>query len=140
MCGFTRWGMQAWLGFPAGRPALPLPFGWTNVGTNFPPILLRSSSASGPGCTGWREREAWPMILAAALNQTFMTWSLFLRMREHLWMIFGGVGGEFYLSAAMMCLFFFEFPDRFKWGSCAGTSFSSSARQVSSRAIHFGRK
>jgi hypothetical protein len=33
-------------------------------------------------------------------------------------MIFGGVGGEFYLPAAMACLFFFELPEWFRWESC----------------------
>jgi hypothetical protein len=108
----------AWL---SGRPALPLPIGWTNVEPIGSAILyLAILAALGVlAVSGWRERKAWPMILAAALiaAQTFMTWGL-SEDRAHLWMIFGGVGGEFYLSAAMVCLFYFEFPEKFRWGSC----------------------
>ena len=108
----------AWL---SGRPALPLPFGWTNVEPDKSAILyLAMLAALGVlGVSGWRERKAWPMLLAAALAavQAFMTWRL-SEDRAHLWMIFGGVGGEFYLSAAMVCLFYFEFPEKFRWGSC----------------------
>jgi|HubBroStandDraft_1064217.scaffolds.fasta_scaffold317086_1 hypothetical protein len=108
----------AWL---SGRPALPLPIGWTNVESNKSPILYPAIliGLCALAVSGWRERKAWPMILAAALiaAQTLMTWGL-SENRAHLWMIFGGVGGEFYLSAAMIGLFFFEFPDRFRWGSC----------------------
>jgi hypothetical protein len=108
----------AWL---SGRPALPLPFGWTNVESNKSLILyvVILISFGALAVSGWRERKAWPIVLAAALisAQTFMTWGL-SEDRAHLWMIFGGVGGEFYLSAAMICLFYFEFPERFKWGSC----------------------
>jgi len=108
----------AWL---SGRPALPLPIGWSNVETGKSPILyLVILGALGLlAVSGWRERKAWPIVLAAALigAQTFMTWRL-PEYREHQWMIFAGVGGEFYLSAAMICLFYLEFPDRFKWGYC----------------------
>jgi hypothetical protein len=108
----------AWL---SGRPALPLPIGWTNVEPNKSTILylVILISLGALAVSGWRERKAWPMILAAGLMaaQTFMTWGL-PDNRAHLWMIFGGVGGEFYLSAAMICLFYFEFPEGFRWGSC----------------------
>ncbi len=108
----------AWL---SSRPAVPLPFGWTNVEPTksvalylFVLVALLALAAAG-----WRERRLWPMVLGVVLvaAQTLMTWSL-SEERAHLWMIFGGVGGEFYLSAAMMGLFFFEFPERFKWGAC----------------------
>ena len=108
----------AWL---SGRPALPLPFGWTNVEPNRSLVLylVLLGLLLVLGVTGWRERKAWPMVLAAALIalQTFMTWRL-SEDRARQWMIFGGVGGEFYLSAAMICLFFLEFPEWFRWGSC----------------------
>jgi len=108
----------AWL---SGRPAIPLPFGWTNVEPDKSFILCGVMLAGLVllGVTGWRERKAWPMVLAAALlaAQAYMTWRL-PDDRARLWMIFGGVGGEFYLSAAMACLFFFEFPEKFRWGAC----------------------
>jgi hypothetical protein len=108
----------AWL---SGRRALPLPFGWTNVEQEKSalvyvgvPVLLGTLAV-----VGWRERRIWPVILAAVLlvAQTYMTWFL-PEDRGHMWMIFGGVGGEFYLSAAMVGLFYFEFPEKFKWGAC----------------------
>jgi hypothetical protein len=108
----------AWL---SGRPALPLPIGWTNVESAKSPVVYFAVllSLGALGFAGWRERRAWPMILAAALlaAQTYMTWGL-SEDRAHLWMIFGGVGGEFYLAAAMIALFYFEFPEKFRWGSC----------------------
>jgi hypothetical protein len=108
----------AWL---SGRPALPLPIGWTNVEPSRSLILYLAMLAAlvALAAFGWRERKAWPIILAAALApaQAYMTWRL-PESRAHLWMIFGGVGGEFYLSAALICLFYFEFPERLRWGSC----------------------
>ena len=108
----------AWL---SSRPAVPLPFGWTNVEPNKSMILYLAmlTGLVALAVAGWRERRAWPMIMAVALiaTQTFMTWRL-PEGRAHLWMIFGGVGGEFYLSAAMICLFYFEFPEKFRWGAC----------------------
>jgi hypothetical protein len=108
----------AWL---CSRLAIPVPFGWTNVQPDkslwvyF--VVLMALIALG--AAGWHERKAWPMVLAAALvvTQALMTWQL-PDDRERLWMIFGGVGGEFYLSASMVCLFFFEFPEKFRWGAC----------------------
>ena len=108
----------AWL---TGRPAVPLPFGWTNVEPDRSLILFLAilCALAALGVSGWRERKVWPMVLAASLAtaQALMTWRL-SEDRARLWMIFGGVGGEFYLSAAMVCLFYFEFPERFRWGSC----------------------
>jgi hypothetical protein len=126
--GFLLEGLHVWIhevghasvAWLSGRSAVPLPFGWTNVESEKSPIVyvVVLVSLAALAVAGWRERRAWPMILAAALiaAQTFMTWRL-PEDREHLWMIFGGVGGEFYLSAAMVSLFYFEFPDNFKWGS-----------------------
>ncbi len=108
----------AWL---SARPAVPLPIGWTNVEPQKSLVLYLSLVAASIalGVAGWRERKAWPMFLAAGLlgAQSYMTWGL-SEDRARQWMIFAGVGGEFYLSAAMVCLFFFEFPQRFRWGGC----------------------
>jgi hypothetical protein len=124
MEGFHVWMHElghatvAWL---TGRRALPLPFGWTSVadersmfvylGVLFLLGLLLVA--------GWRERMAWPVILAAALAalQLEMTWF----MPEHtqrMLEIFAGVGGEFLLSALMMAAFFVQFPEKFRWGAC----------------------
>ena len=127
--GFLLEGFHVWIhelghasvAWFSGRPAIPLPFGWTNVEPERSPILyvVLLVALGALAVSGWRERKAWPIILAAALigAQTYMTWGL-SESRAHLWMIFGGVGGEFYLSAAMICLYYFEFPERFRWGSC----------------------
>jgi hypothetical protein len=127
--GFLLAGFHVWLhefghatfAWLTGRRALPLPIGWTSVEPSqsalvyvgIPVLLLILATA------GWRERKLWPVVLAAAVLalQTWMTWFV-PESRSHEWVIFGGVGGEFYLGAAMMGLFYFEFPDGFKWGGC----------------------
>jgi len=128
-CGFLLEGFHVWIhevghasvAWLSSRPAVPLPFGWTNIEANksLPLYLFILVALVVLAVTGWRERRLWPIVLGIALiaAQSLMTWSL-SEERAHLWMIFGGVGGEFYLSAAMMGLFFFEFPERFKWGVC----------------------
>ncbi len=120
----------AWL---TGKRALPLPLGWTNIGHEkswfvyvgilFLLVVLFIAGA--------RERKIWPMLLAVvlALVQAGMTWKL-PDDRATLWLAFGGVGGEFYLAAAAMALFYVQLPEKFKWGACryvflfiAGASF-----------------
>lgn len=107
----------AWL---VGRPALPLPLGWTNVLHDKSLVLYFGIllALGALAVAGWRERKAWPIALAVALlgAQSYMTWFL-SEERARLWMIFGGVGGEFYLAASMVCLFYFELPDAFRWGA-----------------------
>lgn len=68
---------------------------------------------------GWRERKPVPMCAAVAIAglQYFVTWRL-PEHRAELWLAFGGVGGEFCLSAAMMGLFFVRLPAKFRWGAC----------------------
>lgn len=131
MCplGFLLEGFHVWIhevghasvSWLSGRPALPLPFGWTNAEHDRSLVLYFGVllALGALAVAGWRERVAWPIVLATALlaAQTYMTWIL-PEDRAHLWMIFGGVGGEFYLSAAMIGLFYFEFPEKFKWGGC----------------------
>jgi len=127
--GFFLQGFHVWVhefghatvAWMTGRRALPLPIGWTNVEHErsvlvyFGVLLLLGVMGVG----GWRERKIWPMALAVLLAtaQAYMTWFL-SDDRAHLWMIFAGVGGEFYLAAAMMALFYFEFPEKFRWGVC----------------------
>ena len=124
MSGFHVWMHEfghatiAWL---TGRRALPLPIGWTNIEPErstfvyFGVLFLLGVLA----VAGWRERKIWPILIAVLVApvQFYMTW----RMPEHradLWVAFGGVGGEFYLSALFMLLFYLQLPDKFRWGAC----------------------
>ena len=108
----------AWL---TGRRALPLPLGWTSVSPEksdfvYYGILFLLGVLF---VAGMRERKIVPMISAVvlAIVQYFMTWKL-PDYRAELWFAFSGVGGEFSLSAAMMGLFFFRLPDKFRWELC----------------------
>ena len=127
--GFLLQGFHVWIhefghaiiGWMTGHRALPLPIGWTPIsheksnfvylGLLFLLVLMLVA--------GVRERKIWPMVLAIvlAMAQAYMTWRLPQTTAE-MWIAFGGVGGEFYLSAGMMALFYFEFPEKFKWGAC----------------------
>ena len=123
--GFHVWmhefghATAAWM---CGRRALPLPFGWTNVEPEYSSfvyagLLLLFGILF---VTGWKERKAWPMVAALVLAavQFFMTWRMTERQQEFWWGAFGGVGGEFYLSALLMVFFFVELPEKFRWGMC----------------------
>lgn len=108
----------AWL---TGRQALPLPIGWTSIGSErsafvyFGVLFLLAVFFAA----AWRQRMVGPMVLAVllAVLQAYMTWRL-PEYRQRLWQIFGGVGGQFYLSALLMAGFFFPLPEKFKWGAC----------------------
>jgi hypothetical protein len=127
--GFLLEGFHVWIhelghasvAWITGRPAVPIPLGWTNVEPDRSLVLYLAILAGFMALviSGWRERKAWPMVLGIALiaPQALLTWKL-PADQAHEWMIFGGVGGEFYLATAMVCLFFFEFPEWFRWGSC----------------------
>ncbi|MSU46296.1 MAG: hypothetical protein EXS42_04025 [Lacunisphaera sp.] len=111
---------QAALGVKPG--ATPLPFGWTPVEpahSNFVyfGLLLMFGILF---VAGWRERKAWAMVAAVALAalQYFMTWRMRELDQKFWWSAFGGVGGEFYLSALFMAVFFVQLPEKFKWGAC----------------------
>ncbi|HZZ19950.1 MAG TPA: hypothetical protein VFE25_11295 [Opitutaceae bacterium] len=124
LTGFHVWVHEfghasvAWL---TGKRALPLPIGWTNIEAERSPLVYVGIPVLLfiLALAGWRERKVWPVVLAVAVLalQTWMTW-LVPEARSREWEIFGGVGGEFYLAAAMIGLFFFEFPDGFRWGAC----------------------
>jgi hypothetical protein len=124
LIGFYVWvhefghAIVAWL---CGYRALPLPIGWANIETTkslfvyFGVLFLLGLLF----VSGVREKK--PAAIAAAiviaLAQAVMTW----RMSEERaleWIVFSGVGGEFVLSAAMMVLFFFRLPEKFRWGGC----------------------
>jgi hypothetical protein len=124
MQGFHVWMHElghatvAWL---TGRRALPLPIGWTSIADNrslfvyFGVLFLLAVLF----VVGWRERKVWPMIIAVILAalQFYLTWGM-SEYTQRRWQIFGGVGGQFYLSALMMACFFVELPDKFRWGAC----------------------
>ena len=105
----------AWL---SGRRALPLPIGWTSF------ELDRSTVVYGAllfllgvlGYTAWREKVGGALVFTSALVvvQFVMTWILSFRTID-LWITFGGIGGQFYLSALLIVLFYVPLPDRFRW-------------------------
>ena len=127
--GFLLEGFHVWVhelghasvAWMTGRKALPLPIGWTNVEQDRSLAVYAGLLALllTLAVYGWRERKAMPVLLGAVLAcaQMYMTWFL-AEDRGHMWMIFAGVGGEFYVAAAMIGLFFFQFPDGFRWGAC----------------------
>lgn len=124
LAGFHVWmhelghATAAWL---CGWRATPLPIGWTPVepghshfvyfGLLLMFVLLFLA--------GLKERKVWPMLAAVALAalQFFMTWRL-PEHRKEFWMVFGGVGGEFYLSTLCMLSFWVQLPEKFRWGAC----------------------
>lgn len=124
LMGFNIWVHEfghatvAWL---TGRRALPLPIGWTSYGHErsefvyFGILFLLAVLF----IAGARERKPAVMFFAVgiAIVQYFMTWKL-SETNVTLWLAFSGVGGEFYLSAAMMALFYIELPEKFRWGLC----------------------
>ncbi|MGK7911969.1 MAG: hypothetical protein AB4050_10900 [Synechococcus sp.] len=105
----------AWM---AGYRALPLPFGWTSIsGERSTFVYIGILFLLGLlFVAGRRERKRWPMVLAVVLAvvQAVMTWGLSERVFDLL-VVFGGVGGEFYLSTLFIVGFYFKLPDRLRW-------------------------
>ncbi|MGG6265676.1 hypothetical protein ACQ4M3_09135 [Leptolyngbya sp. AN03gr2] len=107
--------MVAWF---SGRRAIPLPFGWTNVALErslfvyFGILFLLGLLFYA----GWKEKKRSTMILAVicAILQFVMTW---IQSAYHfeMWLSFGGIGGEFYLSALMIAGFYFQLPNYWRW-------------------------
>lgn len=125
MQGFHVWmhefghATAAWM---TGCKATPLPIGWTPVEPGYSPfvyfgILLLFGILFW---SGWKELKLWPMITAVALAglQFYMTWRMPEHEQEFWWSAFGGVGGEFYLSALAMAFFYVQMPEGFRWGMC----------------------
>ena len=124
MTGFHVWVHEfghatvAWL---TGKRAIPLPIGWTNVefersfAVYFGALFLLGLLA----WAGVRERKPMAVLAAIviAIAQAYMTWVL-PEEPARMAMTFAGVGGEFYLSASLIGLFFFKLPEKFKWGFC----------------------
>lgn len=105
----------AWL---AGRKAIPLPFGWTNVepersGLVYFGILVLLGLLAW---AGHREQKRWPVLLAGGLAflQVFMTWWMPTDTFEML-LAFGGIGGEFYLCTLLILSYYFALPAYFRW-------------------------
>jgi hypothetical protein len=105
----------AWL---AGRRALPLPIGWTSVDPRrslsvYLGILLLLGLLFW---AGRREGKRWPMVLAGVLAaaQFYMTWLMSANQFD-MWLSFGGIGGEIYLSALLMVSFYLPLPEYFRW-------------------------
>ena len=105
----------AWL---SGRRALPLPIGWTSWQPERSTVVYLALLflLSVLFYSAWKERLRGAMVFAGvvALAQLVMTWTFSERTVE-LWITFGGIGGEFYLSVMLMLLFYFPRPDRFRW-------------------------
>ncbi len=105
----------AWL---AGRQAIPLPIGWTNVNPQrslfvYLGVLILLGLLYW---SGQKEGKHWPMVLAAglALLQFAMTWLMSPNTFDML-LAFGGIGGELYLSTLLMVSFFFPMPAYWRW-------------------------
>jgi len=127
--GFLLQGFHVWIhefghatvAWLTGHRALPLPFGWTNIEPEkslfvYVGVLFLLGVL---GVAGWRERK--PAAVATAIGlvglQAYCTWVVPQHEVEK-WIAFSGVGGEFYLSAAMMAAFWFHFPEKFRWEIC----------------------
>lgn len=102
----------------SGRRAIPLPFGWTSFSLErstfvYCGILILLGLLFW---AGWREKKRSTMIFAAicAVFQFRMTW---LQSEDDflMWSAFGGIGGEFYLSALMIAGFYFQLPNYWRW-------------------------
>lgn len=105
----------AWL---AGRKAIPLPFGWTNVNPERS-LFVYVGLLFLFGLLFWagrREQKRWPMVLAGVLIclQFWFTWLLSQSRFETL-LSFGGIGGELYLCALLMVSFYFPLPAYWRW-------------------------
>lgn len=105
----------AWL---AGRQALPLPLGWTNVNPErsffvYVGVLILLGLLFW---AGQKEGKRWPMVLAAGLAvvQVVMTW-IMSPITFDMLLAFGGIGGELYLSTLLMVSFFFPMPTYWRW-------------------------
>ncbi len=133
LTGFHVWmhelghASAAWL---CGYQALPLPLGWTSIAPapSTTVYYLGLFLLGVLAWVGWRQSRPFAVVLAVALAtaQYFMTWRASDHMHD-LWIVYGGVGGTFYLSALFIGLFFVRLPAWFRWGACRYLVFFLSA-------------
>ncbi len=105
----------AWL---SSRAALPLPFGftfWREDRSSFVGLCVLFL-LSVFGYRAWAEHKR----VALGLSAGFALLWLFLSCvvspaRSMMWIIAGGIAGEFWISAAIVAGFFFPLPDRLRW-------------------------
>jgi hypothetical protein len=119
-------GMRIWIhefghatvAWFSGRQATPLPLGWTNVNLERS-LIVYCLFATLWGLlfyTGWKEKKRASMVVAgiAVVIQFCMTW-LTSQDKFEMWLAFGGVGGEFYLSTLLVLAFYIPLPDKWRW-------------------------
>lgn len=102
----------------SGRRAIPLPFGWTNVAPERS-LFVYFGILTLLGLlfwAGWKEKKRSALLFAivCAIVQFVMTWVQSADQFQ-MWLAFGGVGGEFFLSALMIGGFYFQLPNYFRW-------------------------
>jgi hypothetical protein len=102
----------------SGHQATPLPFGWTNVNPerSFFVYCCFLTLLGIIGWMGWKENKRAVVGVTGVLAfvQFCMTWLMNRDMFEML-LAFGGLGGELYISAALIVTFYFPLPDRWRW-------------------------
>jgi hypothetical protein len=126
LANFLLFGVKVWfhefghaiVAWLAGRRAIPLPIGWTNVGEHRS-LVVYFGLLMLLGLLFWagrREGKRWPMVLAGVLVviQFWFTW-LMPEHRYETLLSFGGIGGEFLLCTLLMVSFFFPLPDYWRW-------------------------
>jgi hypothetical protein len=107
--------LVAWL---SSRAALPLPFGftfWREESSTFTGLCVLSLLAF-LFVRADRERRPFAVFVSGALivAWVFVTFVV-SSQRSLVWIIAGGVAGEFVLTSLAMTAFFFPMPDRLRW-------------------------
>lgn len=137
--------LVAWL---SGRRALPLPIGWTSTSLERSPLvmLLVLFLILVLLTMAWRERKAFTALLAVGLILAQIVASISLDgSRFEAWLAWGGVAGEFLLSAVLMAGSLFLAPAYFRWdrlrfAAAVGGSLTFWAALLEWRAIAAGQR
>jgi hypothetical protein len=102
----------------SGHQATPLPFGWTNVNPERSWFVYCCflTLLGIIGWMGWKENKRLVMAVTGglAIVQFYMTW-IMDRDTFDMLLAFGGIGGELYISSALISAFYFPLPDRWRW-------------------------